>query len=75
LRRERISPVDILLQVLDPDDLAYDRHRGNLYRDDNTKLTSLIETIMSDQKGKEKLSQCMDKTQDKFVSTVPFGTC
>jgi hypothetical protein len=60
LRRERISPVDILLQVLDPDDLAYDRYRGNLFRDDNTKLASLIETIMSDQKGKEKLSQCME---------------
>jgi hypothetical protein len=59
LRRERISPVDILLQVLDPDDLSYDRYRGNLYRDDNTKLASLIEIIMSDQNGKQKLSQCM----------------
>jgi hypothetical protein len=60
LRRERISPVDILLQVLDPDDLSYDRYRGNLYRDDNTKLASLIEIIMSDQNGKKKLSQCME---------------
>ncbi|KAJ7901499.1 hypothetical protein B0H13DRAFT_1882923 [Mycena leptocephala] len=68
LRRERISPVDIQLEpvyystVLDPDDISYNRYCGNLYlyRDDNIKLASLIEIIMSDEKGKEKFSGCME---------------
>ncbi|KAJ7639893.1 hypothetical protein B0H17DRAFT_1216787 [Mycena rosella] len=59
LRRERISPIDILLQVLDPDDIDYDRYRGNLYREDSTKLSELLERIMGDYNGKEKLLQCM----------------
>lgn len=43
LRRDRISPVDILIQVLDSDDIAYDRYRGNLYRKDSKKLSLLLE--------------------------------
>ncbi|KAJ7206287.1 hypothetical protein GGX14DRAFT_367375 [Mycena pura] len=60
LRRDRISPVDILIQVLDPRDISYDRYRGNLYRDDSTKLAQLIEQIMLDYNGKKKLMHCMD---------------
>ncbi|KAF7345728.1 hypothetical protein MVEN_01592900 [Mycena venus] len=67
LRQDWISPVDILLQVLDPDDIVYDRYRGNLYRDDSTKLASLIEIIMSDHKGKQKLSECMEPYLVEFA--------
>ncbi|KAJ7882756.1 hypothetical protein B0H14DRAFT_2565150 [Mycena olivaceomarginata] len=49
LRRDRISPVDLLIQVLDPNDLAYDRYRGSLYRDESNKLMQLLDTIMADQ--------------------------
>jgi hypothetical protein len=56
LRRDRISPVDLLIQVLDPNDLAYDRYRGSLYRDESNKLMQLLDTIMADRAGHGKLS-------------------
>jgi hypothetical protein len=59
LRQDRISPLDILIQVLDPEDMAYDRYRANLYRNDSAKLPALIEKIMADDKGREKLLECM----------------
>ncbi|KAJ7254873.1 hypothetical protein C8J57DRAFT_1075995 [Mycena rebaudengoi] len=59
LRRDKISPVDILIQVLDPDDLAYDRYRSHLYRDDGQKMKVLLDTIMKDAAGKRKILDCM----------------
>ncbi|KAJ7922080.1 hypothetical protein B0H13DRAFT_1866147 [Mycena leptocephala] len=59
LRRERISPLNIVIQVLDPDDIAYDRYHGNLYHKNGAKLSLLIEMIMSEPKGKQKLLECM----------------
>ncbi|KAJ7231602.1 hypothetical protein C8J57DRAFT_1533491 [Mycena rebaudengoi] len=59
LRRDKISPVDILIQVLDPDDLAYDRYRGHLYRDDSQTMKLLLDTIMKDAAGKRKILDCM----------------
>ncbi|KAJ7934103.1 hypothetical protein B0H13DRAFT_1855580 [Mycena leptocephala] len=59
--RPPVTPASLShLHVLDPDDISYDRYRGKPYRDDNTKLASLIEIIMSDEKGKEKFSRCME---------------
>ncbi|KAJ7934425.1 hypothetical protein B0H13DRAFT_1855317 [Mycena leptocephala] len=48
LRKDRISPIDILIQVVDSDDMQYDRYGGNLYREDNTKIAILLEKIMAD---------------------------
>ncbi|KAJ7870114.1 hypothetical protein B0H14DRAFT_2571529 [Mycena olivaceomarginata] len=47
--------------------MAYDRYRGNLYRDKSTKLSTLIETIMSDRNGKQKLLQCMQPHLVEFA--------
>ncbi|KAF7371872.1 hypothetical protein MVEN_00044400 [Mycena venus] len=41
LRRDHISPIDILIQILD-------RYPGNLYPDDSTKLMELLEIILMD---------------------------
>jgi hypothetical protein len=49
--RKAISPVDIPIKVLDPDDVSYDRYRGNLNRDSITKLMELLEKIMADHSG------------------------
>jgi hypothetical protein len=70
LRQDRISPIDILIQVLDPDDLAYDRYRGNLYTEDSTKLSVLIERIMADDKGKKKLLGCMQPHLEEFACEI-----
>ncbi|KAJ7469215.1 hypothetical protein FB451DRAFT_1479113 [Mycena latifolia] len=59
LRQDRISPIDILIQVLDPEDISYDRYRGNLYKEDSTKLALLLDKIMEDYNGKQKLLECM----------------
>ncbi|KAK6981366.1 hypothetical protein R3P38DRAFT_3333856 [Favolaschia claudopus] len=50
LRDDRISPIDILNQVLNPMDASYDRYRIGLYREDSDKLSNLIENIMADDK-------------------------
>ncbi|KAJ7498430.1 hypothetical protein B0H11DRAFT_2226069 [Mycena galericulata] len=59
LRKDRISPIDVLIQVLDSEDMSYNRYRGNLYRDDSHKLSILLAKIMEDSKGKKKLLECM----------------
>ncbi|KAK6978253.1 hypothetical protein R3P38DRAFT_3334302 [Favolaschia claudopus] len=53
LRDDRISPIDILNQVLNPMDASYDRYRIGLYREDSDKLSNLIENIMADDKGRK----------------------
>ncbi|KAJ6523940.1 hypothetical protein DFH09DRAFT_1096439 [Mycena vulgaris] len=59
LRRDRISPIDLLIQVLDYEDAEYDRYRGNLYRDESSKLALLLEKTKEDPRGKQKLLGCM----------------
>ncbi|KAJ7356524.1 hypothetical protein DFH08DRAFT_921976 [Mycena albidolilacea] len=61
IRTDRISPVDILIQVLDTQNTLYDRYRGNLYRNDSTKLSELLHVIMDDYSGKAKLRECLRK--------------
>ncbi|KAJ7916617.1 hypothetical protein B0H13DRAFT_2323228 [Mycena leptocephala] len=70
LRQDRISPIDILIQVLDPNDMVYDRYRGKLYREDSTKLSALIERIMADYKGKKKLLGCMQPHLEDFACEI-----
>jgi hypothetical protein len=59
LREGNISPVEVLIQVLDPVDVAYDRYRTHLYREESTKLAELVDAIMSDDAGKRKLLEVM----------------
>ncbi|KAJ7677145.1 hypothetical protein B0H14DRAFT_3177829 [Mycena olivaceomarginata] len=59
LHEGNISPVEVLIQVLDPVDVAYDRYRTHLYREESTKLAELVDAIMSDDAGKRKLLEVM----------------
>ncbi|KAJ7434402.1 hypothetical protein FB451DRAFT_1467611 [Mycena latifolia] len=59
LRESNISPVEVLIQILDPSDIDYDRYRTHLYSEGSTKLSALLETIMSNDAGKRKLLECM----------------
>ncbi|KAJ6585348.1 hypothetical protein B0H19DRAFT_1250196 [Mycena capillaripes] len=65
-----ISPVDILIQVLDTDNMVYDRYRSNLYHDDSTKLAKLLAKIMMHHKGRRKLFECMCPTLEDFSCDV-----
>ncbi|KAF7371830.1 hypothetical protein MVEN_00039800 [Mycena venus] len=55
----QISPFQLILQVLNPDDWHYDYYRNHLYREDSTRFSDLIEAIMRDEHGKMKLLECM----------------
>ncbi|KAJ7710359.1 hypothetical protein B0H17DRAFT_1123516 [Mycena rosella] len=46
-------------RLLDYEDAEYDRYRGNLYRDESSKLALLLEKIKEDPRGKRKLLGCM----------------
>jgi hypothetical protein len=59
LRSLQISPFQLILQVLNPDDWHYDQSRNHLYREDSTRLSDLVEAIMRDKDGKRKLLECM----------------
>ncbi|KAJ7689211.1 hypothetical protein B0H14DRAFT_3668009 [Mycena olivaceomarginata] len=69
LKKNHISPVDVLIQALNPEDLSYDRYRGNLSHDDSTKLTRLLDTIMSDPNGR-KLMSSMRPHVEEFACEI-----
>ncbi|KAJ7853791.1 hypothetical protein B0H14DRAFT_3653140 [Mycena olivaceomarginata] len=57
--KPRISLYRKINNVLDPVDVAYDRYRTHLYREESTKLAELVDAIMSDDTGKRKLLEVM----------------
>src|ERR1700676_3261384 len=50
------APVDLLIHVLDPELLEYDKYCIGLYKEEG-KLVDLVDMIMSDQCGEERLVQ------------------
>ncbi|KAF8214948.1 hypothetical protein K438DRAFT_1926610 [Mycena galopus ATCC 62051] len=66
----KISPVDVLIQALNPDDLSYDHYHGNLYCDDSTKLSQLLNIIMSDPNGCHKLMSSMRPHIEEFACEI-----
>ncbi|KAJ6468884.1 hypothetical protein C8R45DRAFT_1105515 [Mycena sanguinolenta] len=67
LRTDRISPLDLLIQVLDTDDVQYDRYRTNLYHRNSSKLSKLLETIIAHPQGRTKLFDCMQPHLFEFA--------
>ncbi|KAJ7199758.1 hypothetical protein GGX14DRAFT_572475 [Mycena pura] len=59
LRSLQISPFQLILQVLNPDDWQYEYHRSHLYREGSTRLSELVDAMMHDEHGKTKLLDCM----------------
>lgn len=58
LRADRLSPIDLMLYVLDPQLPEFDRYRVGLYRESG-KLAELMDVIMADPRGEERLHEWM----------------
>ena len=58
LQKTRLSPVDLLLYVLDLESPDLDRYRVGLYKQGG-KLAELMDTIMGDERGAERLREWM----------------
>ncbi|KAJ7025233.1 hypothetical protein C8F04DRAFT_1400755 [Mycena alexandri] len=70
LRADKLSPLDILVQALDPDLSEDIRYRKNLYSTDDNRLTVLLDTIMKDDYGKRKLFECMHPHLEDFACNI-----
>ena len=54
-----MSPIDILIDVLDPSDEKHQYYRQALYRDDASKLHILLDHIIANPNGKQKMDDWM----------------
>ncbi|KAJ7728662.1 hypothetical protein B0H16DRAFT_240962 [Mycena metata] len=70
LRADKLSPLDVLVQALDPDFSEDIRYRKNLYSADDNRLTMLLDTIMKDDYGKRKLFECMCPHLEDFACNI-----
>ncbi|KAJ7608462.1 hypothetical protein FB45DRAFT_1129825, partial [Roridomyces roridus] len=59
LRDKRISPMDILLKIIDPAETSYSQYRTNFYRNDGFKLSQFLGLVMDDASGNKQLLQFM----------------
>jgi hypothetical protein len=59
LREGKLSPIDILIDVLDPSDEKHQSYHEELYKADASKLQVLLDNIMDDPKGKRKMDEWM----------------
>lgn len=59
LRKGRISPIDILLEILDPKREDHSAFRQELYKSSGKALPKLLDMVMDDEKGKLKMREWM----------------
>ena len=59
LREGRLSPFDLMVELLDDSNLKYWAYRNELYKGENKKLSEILELIFSNAPGKEKLMDWM----------------
>jgi hypothetical protein len=69
LQNARIAPVDLMLHVLDPRLPEHDRYRVGLYKE-NGKLLGLMDLIMSDPRGEERLGKWMQPYAVNATCTI-----
>lgn len=55
LRGRRLSPFDLILQILDEDKHQYAQHRNEFYKESNQKLFKILNIILANNAGKRKL--------------------
>jgi hypothetical protein len=72
LRDARLAPVDLMIHVLDPQLPEFDRYRIGLYKEDG-KLAGLMDMIMSDQRGQERLGQWMQPHVVNTTCSIELG--
>ncbi|KAF9477864.1 hypothetical protein BDN70DRAFT_994615 [Pholiota conissans] len=56
LRIARLSPFDLILEVLDKQQPQYSDYRTEFYKEDNQKLLAVLDKVASSSSGKEKIS-------------------
>jgi hypothetical protein len=59
LRGRRLSPFDLILEILDEDKPEYSYHRTEFYKEGNEKLTKILDAILTSGPGKIKLRTWM----------------
>jgi hypothetical protein len=59
LRGCRLSPFDLVLEILDKDKPEYSYHRTEFYKEGNEKLSKILDAIVSSGPGKSKLRTWM----------------
>jgi hypothetical protein len=59
LREGRLSPFDLMVELLDESNLKYWAYRNELYKEENKKLREILDLIFSNAPGKEKLNEWM----------------
>jgi len=57
LREGRLSPFDLIIELLDDSNLKYWAYRNKLYKEENKKLSKILELIILSAPGKEKLTE------------------
>lgn len=59
LRGCRLSPFDLILEILDEDKPDYSYHRTEFYKEGNEKLSKILDAIVSSGPGRSKLRTWM----------------
>lgn len=59
LRGRRLSPFDLVLEILDEDKPQYSYHRAEFYKEGNQKLEKILNIVIADAAGKRKLQTWM----------------
>ena len=59
LRGRRLSPFDLVLEILDENKPEYSYHRTEFYKEGNEKLSRILDSIVSSGPGRSKLRTWM----------------
>jgi len=59
LREGRLSPFDLVVELLDDSNSKHWAYRNELYKEENKKLSEILELVFSNGPGKEKLMEWM----------------
>jgi len=72
LRRHRLSPFDLVLNILDEENYQYYFYRNEFYKEGNEKLWRFLNILISSESGKKKLRPWFrqPKTVDLFCAVV-----
>ncbi len=70
LKDGRLSPFDLVLEVLDDENAKYTGYRNELYKVGNQKLSKILDSILATDSGKQKLWSWMRPHALKIVCEV-----
>lgn len=70
LKGRRLSPFDLIIEILDNDNAEYHGYRTELYKPGNSKLSKILDSILGTDSGKQKLRSWMQPHALEIVSEV-----